>query len=160
MRTIPPLSWGLAPRSRRSLFSAFIQDEIKLANSVSLTLGSKFEHNALTGFEYEPSAQLVWTPSSRHTLWASAARAIRSWLKLRNNLDWDSTLMYVSPLSNLAIPSYVRLDTRLGWTLGEFVELSIVGHNLLRARHMEFSDRRIRQTEAERSVLGRVTWRF
>jgi iron complex outermembrane receptor protein len=40
-------------------------------------VGSKFEHNSYTGFEFQPSAQLVWTASDRHSLWASASRAIR-----------------------------------------------------------------------------------
>jgi len=65
------------PRRTVSLLSAFVQDEIKLTDSVRLTLGSKFEHNAFTGFEYEPSVQLVWTPRSRQTFWMSAARTIR-----------------------------------------------------------------------------------
>jgi iron complex outermembrane receptor protein len=60
-----------------SLVSFFLQDEIAITKSFSLTLGSKFEHNAYTGFEYEPSAQAVWTPSPRNTVWASASRAIR-----------------------------------------------------------------------------------
>jgi iron complex outermembrane recepter protein len=60
-----------------SLYSAFAQDEITITRSLSLTLGSKFEHNDYTGFEIEPSAQLVWAPTARHTVWASAARAIR-----------------------------------------------------------------------------------
>ena len=55
----------------------FLQDEIAITKSFFLTLGSKFEHNAYTGFEYEPSAQMVWTPSVHQTLWASASRAIR-----------------------------------------------------------------------------------
>jgi len=70
------VSWVPARRAD-SLYSAFIQDEIKLSNSLSLTVGSKFEHNSYTGFENEPSAQLVWTPTDRHTVWASAAKAIR-----------------------------------------------------------------------------------
>ncbi len=60
-----------------SLFSAFIQDEIRLADSVSFTIGTKLEHNAFSGFEYEPSARIAWMPSDRNTLWASVARAIR-----------------------------------------------------------------------------------
>ena len=68
--------------------------------------------------------------------------------------------MYVSTLSHLGIPSYTRLDTRLGWRLGEFVELSLVGQNLLRARHAEFFDSTVHGTEIERSVFGKVTWRF
>ena len=60
-----------------NLATAFLQDEIAITKSFFLTLGSKFEHNAYTGFEYEPSTQIVWTPSVRQTLWASASRAIR-----------------------------------------------------------------------------------
>ena len=60
-----------------SLFSTFVQDEIRLTNSLWLTVGSKFEHNAYTGFEYEPSARLVWTPTDRQAFWMSASRAIR-----------------------------------------------------------------------------------
>jgi iron complex outermembrane receptor protein len=44
---------------------------------VSLSLGTKVEHNSYTGFEYEPSGQLVWNLTPRQTLWASASRAIR-----------------------------------------------------------------------------------
>lgn len=303
------------PHRTDNLFSAFMQDEIRLSSSVFLTLGVKFEHNAYTGFEYEPSAQLVWTATDRHTFWASAARAIRqpartdfgaqfnvgvqplpgggvalatlsgnpdlqaenlydyeagyraqihprlsldftgflsyyrqlettepqtpyfaadpgylvvplvfgnlaqarddgvevfatwdvtgrwkispgysllrmtvkrdassqdpaieqipgdspqhqiqirSLLNLRRNVEWDSSLMYVSALSHLAIPSYVRLDSRLGWRLGEFIEISLVGQNLLTPRHLEFFDASgtILHTEVERSIFGKITWRF
>jgi len=60
-----------------NLFSLFIQDEIRLNNVVSLTLGSKLEHNPYTGFEYEPGAQLVWHPTVKQQVWISIARAIR-----------------------------------------------------------------------------------
>jgi iron complex outermembrane recepter protein len=60
-----------------SLFSAFVQDEVRIANSLSFTLGSKFEHQPYAGFQYEPSAQLVWTPTERQTLWLSASQAIK-----------------------------------------------------------------------------------
>jgi iron complex outermembrane receptor protein len=75
-----PLAYspGFSPDRRLdNLAAVFLQDEIAITKSLSLTLGSKFEHNAYTGFEYEPSAQIVWTPSARQTVWASAARAIR-----------------------------------------------------------------------------------
>jgi len=74
---------------RDNLYSTFIQDQIQLTNSLALTVGSKFEHNDYTGFEFEPSAQLVWTPSDRQTVWASAARAIRqpSWFDAESKLD-------------------------------------------------------------------------
>ena len=73
-----PYSEQFQPNHRAdNLGSVFLQDQIALTRSFSLTIGSKFEHNAYTGFEYEPSLQAVWTPSSRSTVWASAARAIR-----------------------------------------------------------------------------------
>ena len=65
------------PSSRTTnLFSTFAQDEIDLGRSVWFTLGSKEEHNAYTGFEFEPSAKLLWQPTPRQAIWVSAARAV------------------------------------------------------------------------------------
>ena len=65
-------------RRNTDLFSAFVQDDIDLiAKRLSLSLGSKFERNDFSGFEYQPSARLLWTPGVRHTLWAAVARAVR-----------------------------------------------------------------------------------
>jgi len=74
---------------RDNLYSTFVQDQVQLKSSLALTIGSKFEHNNYTGFEYEPSAQLVWTPTNRQTVWASGARAIRqpSWFDAESKLD-------------------------------------------------------------------------
>jgi iron complex outermembrane recepter protein len=294
------------------LFSVFVQDEISIADSLFLTLGSKFERNSYTGFEYEPSAQLAWVMNSRHTIWASAARAIRqparldsgirldaavvplgdggfgvvqftgsqdldaeqlrdfeighrtqinerlsidsvaflslyrsleafephdpfftasegpphlviplvlensawadnygmelfaswnvnsrwrlspglsvlrmnlvnrsgdgttretpgisprrsfdarSFLNLRHDLNWDASVSYVGPLSST--PAYARLDTRLGWRLGESVELSLVGQNLQTPRHAEQSDAYLLgHTLIQRRVFGTITGRF
>lgn len=60
-------------------FNAFIQDEISLVKDrVSLTLGSKFEHNEFTGLEIQPSGRLMWTPDDRQSIWGSVARAVRT----------------------------------------------------------------------------------
>lgn len=311
----PAIALGMGHR-RDKLAGTFIQDEVELTNSLSLTLGSKFEHNAYTGFELEPSAQLVWTPSVRQSVWASAARAIRqpSWfdaearidvatfpvngrgfalvqvlgshameaerlldfevgyrtqvnkrlslavtafrshysglqssepgtpyfafapapahlvlpstfanlahannygvetyanwnltrrwrlspgfsflqmkigvdpsshdtsaqskvgyspkhqanlrstLNLPHNLEWDTSASYVGSLGKGPVPSYTRLDTRLGWRVGEGVEFSVAGENLLTPRHFEFLDGvQVHPTQVERSVVGKVTWRF
>jgi iron complex outermembrane receptor protein len=301
---------------RDSLVNTFIQDEVKLTPSVSLTLGSKVEHNAYTGTEFAPSAQLVWSPSARQTVWASAARAIRqpswfdaearldlttlpldgggfavlqllgshnveeeelldfeagyrtqvskrlsldftafrshyrdlqslepdtpyftldpapphvvlpyyfrnlahannyggevfaSWnvtsrwqlspgfsflqmkigldpsshdtstqasvgyspkhqaqlrstLDLPHGLEWDTSAYFVGALRYGPVPSYTRLDTRLGWRVGESLEFSVAGQNLLTPRHIEFGDGlQVHVTQVERSIAGRVTWRF
>jgi len=60
-----------------NLFSTFVEDDIRLTSKLSLTLGIKVEHNSYTGWEYEPSGQLVWNLTNRQSLWGSASRAIR-----------------------------------------------------------------------------------
>ena len=311
------------PRRRDNLVSLFVQDDIKLTNSLALILGSKFEHNSYTGFEYEPSAQLVWNLTNRQTIWASMSRAIRqpsradfdlnvyvatfpaatgvgvvellgnprrkaerlndfelgyraqiskqlsldvaafssyyyglqtqeplqpiydtarfpgaqpslrvvvpflfddrahahnygaevfaSWnvnrrwqvspgysylqmhvagdpttqdssagaiayespkhqfqfhslLDLTQRLEWDTALYHVGQLvdtGNGPTPSYLRLDTRLAWRIGESLELSIAGQNLQSPAHAEYHDAfAVLHSLAQRSVIGKVTFRF
>lgn len=60
-------------------FSVYLQDEITLAmDALKLSLNSRFEHNDFTGFEIQPGAQLLFTPTKQHTFWASVARAVRT----------------------------------------------------------------------------------
>ncbi|MEX2137788.1 MAG: TonB-dependent receptor [Pirellulales bacterium] len=71
---------GFVPSERAvDLFSYFLQDEISLVEDRwFLTLGSKFEHNDFTAFEFQPSASLLFTPSPRLSTWASVSRAVRT----------------------------------------------------------------------------------
>jgi iron complex outermembrane receptor protein len=312
----PKYSKSFAPPQRTdNLFSAFVQDEMEVMSSVWFTLGSKVEHNAYTGFEFEPSAQLVWQPTTNQTLWASAARAvrqparadtairidtsivpldngnfgvvqiagtpnrkaeellsyqlgyraelakqlsfalatflnfyhhlqtdepgapffvtspgpahtvfpvvsddqahgrtygaeifanwditsrwrvspgftflrmhvaadassldsavgsvsgdvpnhkfeIRSRLNLPRNVQWDTTLYHVDALPDQGVPGYSRLDTRVGWGIGESTVLSVVGQNLLAPRHAEFGDDTPLHTLIRRTVYGQIEWRF
>lgn len=70
---------AITPQTRTtSLFSAFVQDEIALViDRLAFTVGTKLEHNDYTGFEYQPSARLLWTPDRRHSLWGAVSRAVR-----------------------------------------------------------------------------------
>jgi len=78
LQTRPGYAIAFSPLNRTDLLaSIFIQDEVRITDSLSLTAGSKFEHNSYTGFEAEPSAQLAWMPSERQSVWISAARSIR-----------------------------------------------------------------------------------
>jgi iron complex outermembrane receptor protein len=61
------------------LGNVFAQDDITLARDrLHLTLGSKLEHNDFTGFEIQPSARLLWTPTPRQTIWAAVSRATQT----------------------------------------------------------------------------------
>ena len=72
-------SFSLAPSSRSShLFSTFIQDEISLSDDLRLTLGSKFDHNDYSGFEYQPNVRLAWSLDDTRTLWGAVSRAVRT----------------------------------------------------------------------------------
>ena len=304
------------PKRTDHLFSAFLQDEIRLSNALSLTVGWKLEHNAYTGLENEPSARLAWNrPGSRQTVWASASKAIRqparagsdvqvllatfpagpnsvqefrlfgnphikaeeirdyeagyrseltkklsldaatflsfyrhletneaqptivipgspvrivapliyennaratdyggevslnwtasarwrispgysylhanlqlnpasqdtlinkistdfpqntvqvrSLLNLSRTTEFDQTLYYTARLPGGSIPGHARLDLRLSRRIGEFVEISIVGQNLLRPRSIEYGDSNgIVGTQTVRSVYGKITWKF
>jgi iron complex outermembrane receptor protein len=305
-----------------NLLSMFLQDEIRLAGDWSLTLGAKLEHNSFTQFEYEPGAQLVWSPDGRQALWFSAARAIRqpSWfysnsildaaafplenggvgvvrllgnpasqaeplldfgagyrkqltsnltidvaafhtdyrrlataeagqpyfqaaptphlvfpsywknqasarnygaeffatwqvtggwrlqpgfsylhmkvtrdsgstdasvegvsgntpkhqaqlrstLNLTRNLEWDASAYYVGGLRpsldggpSSPIGAYTRVDTRLGWRVGDFTEFSLTAQNLLAPRRFEFPNvHQLTAAPVQRAVVGKVTWRF
>jgi iron complex outermembrane recepter protein len=84
------------PEVRRSdVVSCFLQDEIGLVpDLLSLTLGSKLEHNDYTGFEVQPSTRLMWTPDERDTIWAAVSRAVRVPSRTDNDvriqMNWSS----------------------------------------------------------------------
>ncbi|MDB5141457.1 MAG: TonB-dependent receptor [Mucilaginibacter sp.] len=71
---------GFVPAIRNlELYSAFLQDEIQLSpDAFKLTLGTKLLNDIYTGFEWQPSARLAWTPGHQQTIWAAISRAVRT----------------------------------------------------------------------------------
>jgi iron complex outermembrane receptor protein len=71
---------GFVPQLRdMQLFSSFVQDEMMLLpGQLTLTLGTKLEHNDFSEFELQPSGRLAWTPTARQTIWGAVSRAVRS----------------------------------------------------------------------------------
>jgi iron complex outermembrane recepter protein len=62
-----------------NLYSAFVHGEVAIVpERLKLSLGSKFEHNAFSGFEYQPSIRLAWLANSRQTLWGAISRPLRT----------------------------------------------------------------------------------
>jgi iron complex outermembrane receptor protein len=92
------ITWGLGTRFSRAddlevvsgltflpnnrtdqLYTAFLQDEIRLIDDrLSLTAGTKLLRTNFTGFEFEPSVRLAWTPSENETVWAAFTHAVRT----------------------------------------------------------------------------------
>jgi iron complex outermembrane receptor protein len=84
----------------QSLWSAFIQDRIQLApDLLTLTVGSKFEHNEFTGLEIQPSLRLMYTPFQQLSLWTAVSRAVRnpSRLELHGRISDELFLPAVDP---------------------------------------------------------------
>lgn len=80
------------PASREDqLFSAFVQDEVTLIpGQLRFSLGTKLEHNDYTGFDYQPSARLLWTPVPRNVFWTAITRAVRT----PSRADRDTTTRF------------------------------------------------------------------
>ncbi|MDB6025463.1 MAG: TonB-dependent receptor [Verrucomicrobiales bacterium] len=87
---------------------------------------------------------------------------LRSSVDLGRKVEWDTIVRYVDRLSSLDVPGYFSLDMRLACKLGKHTEIAIVGQSLLSDRHVEFRPSAVGglQTEVERGVYGKITWRF
>ncbi len=93
---------GYAPKQRNDwLFSAFVQGEFVLQpERWRVLLGSKFEHNDYSGFEYQPSIRLLWSPHEKHRLWAGVSRAVRT----PSRTDHDGFVESQTQLPQIPVP--------------------------------------------------------
>jgi iron complex outermembrane receptor protein len=85
---------------------------------------------------------------------------LRSSFDLPANLELDAWARYIGELPEPRVDGYTEMDLRLGWKPVEALELSLIGRNLLRSSHEEFGPASPFREEVERSLYGRVTWRF
>jgi iron complex outermembrane receptor protein len=125
--SLPGYAISLNPSSQsQNLASVFIQDEIRLADFLSLTLGSKLEHNPYTGFQAEPSGRLAWSPADHQTVWAAVSRAIRQPARADESLR-DNQSVYPGPggldtlISVFGNPNF-KSEVLLAYELGYRVE--------------------------------------
>jgi iron complex outermembrane receptor protein len=72
-----------------TIYSGFVQYEIPIVRDrVTLTAGTKLEHNNFSGFEYQPGVRLLWTPTPRQSLWAAVTRAVRTPSRLDQDVQF------------------------------------------------------------------------
>jgi len=108
---------------------------------VSLTIGSKIEHNTFSGFEYQPSARLAWTPNKQHTVWGSVSRAVRTPSRIEDNFEFTALVIPQLPL-------YVRLigdgefnaEQLLGYEFGYRAYVARRGFVSLAGFHNRYDD--------------------
>ena len=87
---------------------------------------------------------------------------LHSYLNLPRNFELDAAAYHVSRLVNPGVPSYTRLDLRLGWRPSESLELSGGFQNLLHASQPEFrgSDIFVVPGRVKAGAYGKLSWRF
>jgi iron complex outermembrane receptor protein len=115
----------------------------------------------IVGYTYLHNRNNSLTPS--HT------GVFRSQMDLPFDLELDATLyLYgniVSEGTGFAVagtlPSFERLDLRLGWKPSENLELSLVGQNLTDDRHLEFlPEIGFNSAHIQRAVYGKVNFTY
>ena len=84
--------------------------------------------------------------------------SLRSQMSLAARWELDVGLRSIGDLPNPQVPGYTELDLRLGWRASRGLEISLVGRNLLDARHPEFGVPATR-SEIGRSVFLKLLWR-
>jgi iron complex outermembrane receptor protein len=114
------LNWDTYHRENQTL-SLFAQTDLHLIDNVlTLTVGTKYDHNGYTGNEVQPSARLLWKIDSRNSLWWSASRAVRE----PAALDADSAAPGIVT-GNTNLKSEVLTAYEMGYRVQPIPELSI-----------------------------------
>jgi iron complex outermembrane receptor protein len=72
--------WHFDPEIRTmNYFGGFVQDKITLQEDRwFLTLGTRLDDNFFSGFEYQPTVRLAYTPDEKQTYWAAVSRAVHT----------------------------------------------------------------------------------
>jgi iron complex outermembrane receptor protein len=101
-----------------NLFSAFIQDELTIApDKLKFTIGTKIQHNAFTGIEFQPSGRIAWTPSHKYTIWGAVSRAVR--MPSRIDVDYYVPTFPVPPtIPHVAGGPDFRSESVIAYELG------------------------------------------
>jgi iron complex outermembrane receptor protein len=116
----------LPANKTHAVSGAFIQDEITLVDRrLRVTLGSKFTHNAYTGFEVQPSARLKWTIKQSQTVWGAISRAVRTPSRIDGEffLFANPTFPVISGNSDFRSEELVAYE--LGWRSQPTANLSL-----------------------------------
>ncbi|MEI6205141.1 MAG: TonB-dependent receptor [Desulfuromonadales bacterium] len=112
------------------LFSVFLQDKVILIPEIlHLILGSRLEHNDMTGWECQPTARLLWTPHKQHTLWSAVTRAVRTPSRAETTIS--ARVGFIPPeteirlVGNSRLPSEKMIAYEAGYRYQPLTSLSV-----------------------------------
>jgi iron complex outermembrane receptor protein len=84
------------------LYTGFAQDDVNLwRDRVTLTIGTKFEHNGYSGAEWQPGARLQWNAAKAYAVSVSANRSVRTPSRVEHDFETGSLVSQG--------PTFVRL---------------------------------------------------
>jgi iron complex outermembrane receptor protein len=84
---------------------------------------------------------------------------IQSNIQFPYHLQLGTVVRYVAELPKPVVHAYAGADIKIGWTFHRFLEVSVVGQNLLYNQHREFqASTPVR--EIQRSIYGKIACRF
>jgi iron complex outermembrane recepter protein len=102
----------LPAKQTDSIYSGFVQYELPIVrDKLTLTMGTKLEHNNFSGFDYQPSVRLLWTPTPHQSFWAAVTRAVRTPSRLDQDVQFDIFDEFYTPSPGATpIPLYFQID--------------------------------------------------
>lgn len=100
------------------------------------------------------------TADPKHQLSLRSSLDVTKAVALDTGLRWVDTLHNNNGPTPGTVPSYFELDVRLAWQATKQLELALVGRNLLHDQHAEYGYPGATRTEIQRSIYGKVTWRY
>jgi iron complex outermembrane receptor protein len=108
---------------------------------------------------------LGYTTADLITLEGSAPRNqvfLGTLFTLPYNFEFDVYTYYVDALYQKGMSSYIRLDTRLGWSPIKSLRLSVVAQNINSGGHPEYTDiiSEVIETTIPRSIYFIADWKF
>ncbi len=103
------------------VYSLFAQDAIQIVpNKLTFTAGTKLENNNYSGWGWQPTARLLWTPKQHVTLWGAVSRALRT----PGRVDRDVSVIGYLPGFNQPIFAQIagnpnfKPEVLIGWEYG------------------------------------------
>lgn len=97
------------------LYNIFIQDEVSLLPTLTLTGGTKLEHNPYTNFEWEPNVRIKWDIKKSGVLWTAISRAVRTPSRIDRQLSQGTPPYFVLLAGSPDFVSETVVSTELGY---------------------------------------------
>jgi iron complex outermembrane receptor protein len=74
------------PKRTIHTLGLYVQDTLQVTPYAALVLGLKGEQSSFSGYEIDPTIRFAWTPNPRTTAWAAVSRAVRTPVRIDEDL--------------------------------------------------------------------------